>query len=518
VQLVTRDRFERSFFRLQGGSFGTGRVVFGVSPARSNAWLAGEAIVTDGPFKNPQDFTRFNVAAKWRTPIRPTHNLTVGAGVYRGRWDASGQIPARLVDSGVLDRFDAIDPTEGGDTARAHGAVGYDGVLGPSRISAQTYLLGYSLDLFSNFTFFARDEHAGDGILQRDRRSVWGGRVQAVTPHRLGRLHGVATAGSEWRRDAIDVGLFYQQQREPFETVVDSTIGERDVALYAQEELIINEHLRTIVGVRHDRFSFDVNAVTPGPTGRLTPSSTGPKVSVIVTPTKNASVQLFANYGRGFHSNDARAAVSDPTAPILPGATGYEFGVRRSLGQGVELATAWWLLDLDSEFTWVGDEGITEAGEATRRHGIEMEARWRIAAPLWAEIDVTASSGRYRESGDLIARAPRLTLNSAVVLTDWKNWSGQLRVRHVGDHAAVEDGSVNALGFTVTDVHVRRRLSAQWDALVSIENVLNNRYREAQTFFPSRLASEPMAVDDVHFTPGNPRAIRVGFEYRFDFR
>jgi len=51
-----------------------------------------------------------------------------------------------------------------------------------------------------------------------------------------------------------------------------------------------------------------------------------------------------------------------------------------------------------------------------------------------------------------------------------------------------------------------------------VENLFNNRYREAQTFFPSRLANEPMAVDDLHFTPGNPRAIRIGFEYRFDFR
>lgn len=518
VRLVTRDRFERSFVRMQGGSFGTGRAAFGLSPADTPAWLAGEAVVTDGPFRNPQDFTRVNVAAKWRRSIGDAHDVTVAGAAYRGRWDASGQIPARLVDAGVLDRFDAIDPTEGGDTTRAHVATTYNTRLGPARLSAQTYLLRYSLDLFSNFTFFARDAQTGDGILQRDDRSVWGGRAQAVTAHTLGRVRAIATVGTEWRRDAIDVGLFHQQRRHPLETIVDSTIGERDLGVYAQEELVFNEHLRTIVGLRHDRFAFDVRAVAPGPAGRLSPSSTGPKASVIVTPTDGMEWQLFANYGRGFHSNDARAAVSDPTAPVLPGANGYEVGVRRSFGQRAEVAAAWWLLDLDSEFTWVGDEGITDAGGATRRHGPELEARWRVAAPLWAEVDMTASRGRYRETDDLIARAPRLTVSAAAVLTDWLDWSGQVRIRHVADHPAVEDGTVTAAGFTVTDLHVRRRVSEDWDALVSVENLFNSRYREAQTFFPSRLANEPMAVDDLHFTPGNPRAIRIGFEYRFNFR
>ena len=58
-------------------------------------------------------------------------------------------------------------------------------------------------------------------------------------------------------------------------------------------------------------------------------------------------------------------------------------------------------------------------------------------------------------------------------------------------------------------------MSERWDALLSIENVFNADYREAQTFFPSRLLSEPAAVDDIHFTPGNPRTVRTGLEFRF---
>ena len=515
VQLLSRRRFDRSFVRVQAGSFGTSRMLFGVSPRTGNAWLAGEAVLTDGPFRNPQDFSRLNLAGRWSGAIRDGHTITASAAGYRGQWNASGQVPARLVDGGVLDRFDAVDPSEGGETSRAHASAMYDGRAGATRLTADTYVLDYSLDLFSNFTFFARDPQVGDGILQRDRRTVWGGRVQALTPHRIGNLNANATVGTDWRRDGIDVGLMYQQHRTPLETVADSRVNERDLGVYAQEEIVFNQYLRTIIGVRHDRFAFDVRAITSGPAGRLRPSFTGPKASAIVSPTGTPDLQLFANYGRGFHSNDARAAVSAPTAPVLPASNGYELGVRRGFGTRAEVSAAWWLLDLQSEFTWIGDEGMTEAGGATRRRGLEVEARWRLAPALWADADVTAARGRYRGSNDVIARAPTLTFNAGVALDDWKKWSGQFRVRHVADHAAVEDGSVDALGFTVSDVHVRRRVTAHWDALLSIENVFDTNYREAQTFFPSRLLSEPAAVDDIHFTPGNPRAIRVGVEYRF---
>jgi outer membrane receptor protein involved in Fe transport len=515
VQLATRARFERPFVRLQAGSFGTGRAVFGVSPREAQAWAAGEVHVTDGPYRHPQDFTRVNVAAKWRARLSDGHTVTTTASGYRGEWNASGQIPSRLVDSGALDRFDSVDPSEGGRTARLQASALYEGRLGATQFSARAYAVDYSLDLFSNFTFFARDAEQGDGILQRDRRVVLGGRAAAIRPHRLGRFPAIATAGAELRRDRIDVSLLYQRQRARLADVADSAVHERDLGLYAQEELFVSSRVRAILGIRHDRFAFDVRARGTGPEGTLTPSVTGPKASVIVSPMPGGSLQLFANYGRGFHSNDARAAVSSPTAPVLPASSGYELGVRRALGTRAELSAAWWLLDLESEFTWVGDEGITEAGGSTRRRGVEVEGRMRLTSALWVEADVTAARGSYRETGELIARAPRFTMNGGIVLTDWKEWSGQLRVRHVADHPAVEDGSVYADGSTVADAHLRRRLSARWDALVSIENLLDARVREAQTFFPSRLAAEPAAVDDVHFTPGNPRAVRVGVEYRF---
>jgi outer membrane receptor for ferrienterochelin and colicin len=164
----------------------------------------------------------------------------------------------------------------------------------------------------------------------------------------------------------------------------------------------------------------------------------------------------------------------------------------------------------------VGDEGTTELSGATRRRGLEVEGRWQVCPGVWLEADATRSAGRYRETGEVIARAPRFTLNAAAILSERSGWGAQLRVRHVGDHPANETGSATALGFTAVDLTVRRRLSSGWTLVAALENMFDAEIREAQTWFASRLAHERAAVEDIHFSPGNPRALRIGLHYAFD--
>jgi outer membrane receptor protein involved in Fe transport len=519
VELGTRERLDRSFVRVQGGSFDTGRFSFGLSPAHTPGWIAGEAVFTNGPFRHAQNVHRLNVAARWRFTPREGDVLTVGALGHDGRWNASGQIPARLVEAGALDRFGAVDPSEGGRTRRFQGWTSYTTRRGLTSLAAQAYAVGYDLDLYSNFTFFAVDPERGDGILQRDRRAVMGGRIRASRPFVAGGRPIVLTAGADIRRDAINVGLARQVRREVFGTIVDSRVSERNVAVFGQAEIVLGPRARVVTGLRHERFAFGVRDLTAGAlVRRASPSWTGPKVSVVVAPIGEGSFELFTNYGRGLHSNDARATVEDGTQVRLPSANGYEVGVRRRLGRRFELSAAYWLLDLDGELRWVGDEGVTELAGATRRHGFEFEGRWQVIPGVWTDLDLTRSTGFYRDTGEAIARAPRLTWSAGLVVADRRGWSAEIGGRHVGDHPAVEDRSRNAAGFTVVDLTVRRRLSARWEATATVDNLLDADVREAQTFFGSRLRNEARPVDDIHFTPGNPRAIRVGFQYSFDWR
>ena len=516
--LDLQERFDHSFVKIQGGRYDTARIVAGWSPGsdKTRALIAVENRYTNGPFVSPQNFNRANFVARWSRDLPSEQSLTFLATAYHGKWNASGQIPLREVLAERLDRFGAIDPTEGGESSRFNFSIGHQKVWSRQALQSQFYVVRYSLDLFSNFTFFARDPARGDGIEQTDRRSLLGAGVRHHLHHSMGRWTGLLTSGFSLREDLGNVGLLRQERRRSFEGVVQSRLNERNAALFLQEEIEFSSRLKMIAGLRHDRFRFDaedrLRGVSPPPQYR---SFTGPKLSLIYTPARQA--QFFANYGRGFHSNDARSVVSEPLQRrrALPAAEGYEAGYRQILADRLEITFAYWLLDLSGELVWAGDEGTTALSGPTRRRGPEVEARWKITDNLWVDAEAFYSRGRFRHSSNVIARAPRLVVNGGLVFSAAGHVGGEFRIRHVGDHPLAEDNSVQAQGYTIADLNVRKSINEHWQALLTVENLFNSKVREAQTFFASRLPGEPSPVFDTHFNPGYPFTVRLGLQYNF---
>ena len=79
---------------------------------------------------------------------------------------------------------------------------------------------------------------------------------------------------------------------------------------------------------------------------------------------------------------------------------------------------------------------------------------------------------------------------------------------------SVEDRSATAKGYTVFD-WTTHYWYKQIAAFVSIENLFNTQWREAQFFFPSQLRTEAAPVGDIHFTPGVPRTFLLGVSLYF---
>jgi len=88
-------------------------------------------------------------------------------------------------------------------------------------------------------------------------------------------------------------------------------------------------------------------------------------------------------------------------------------------------------------------------------------------------------------------------------------------MRYLGDRYADEDRHQTARGYTLFDFTARYRY--KWlEAFLSIENLTNVDWREAQHFFTSRLGGEPaQGVPDIHYTPGTPRSFLGGLAIRF---
>jgi len=109
-----------------------------------------------------------------------------------------------------------------------------------------------------------------------------------------------------------------------------------------------------------------------------------PKLTLAFGPCSRT--EYFLDFGRGFHSNDARGTTlsvdpNDGVTPVskvtpLVRATGAEAGVRSTLVPELELAASLWALELDSELVLDNDISATVPEGATRRYGLELSARW----------------------------------------------------------------------------------------------------------------------------------------------
>jgi hypothetical protein len=520
VNFVLRDYVEENVFEVAGGSWNTQRLLAMMSPTRDalKTLVALDFYYSDGPFDNPNNYFRFNGLARATATLAEDMTLSLWASHYRGDWHGSGEIPARAVREGLIDRFGSIDPSEGGQTQRTNLNADYRWKISDSQaLRAHAYFSYYELNLFNDFTFFLTDPINGDEIHQRDRRALGGFDLDYQhhgTP--LG-MSLTTTGGFQYRVDAARVILGTATQRHPTGRTQDVDVVEQSYSPYLKFDLVPLNWLRLVTGARGDIFNYDVgqnvNLAGGDLNGDVTRARPNVKANLILGPWYET--ELFANFGTGFHSNDARAVIADPSLEALPTATGHEFGVRTRILPRTQVAATYWWLDLDSELVFVGDEGTTEARGPSRREGFEFDTRVQLLDWLTFSGDFTYTTRAEFENGDAIPLAPLWTARADLTARLPWGLAASFQMRHLGDRYASEDREQTARGYTLFDVIGRYRYK-NLEAFLTIENLFDVDWREAQFYFESRLPHEPAeGVADIHFTPGNPRTLLGGLTLRF---
>jgi outer membrane receptor protein involved in Fe transport len=513
MNLVTRDAFEHSSVGFGvGGSPGHGepgyRGLLVASPKwdRAAATFAAEVGRQNGPFDNPEHWDRYKFFAKLTISLAPASTLSIGEMSYGGTWHGSGQIPARAVEQGLLPRFGSLDPSEGGDTTRHQLYALYRfRPFESSEVRALGYLGTYSFDLFSNFTFYLRDPVHGDEIEQQDRRTFYGGKASYRVANSIDGIRFDTTIGADVRADDIHEKLWHTAQRVQIAPLRDNGVRETMMSAYASEEIAPVPWVRAIAGVRADALTFSVDNDLTGSTDPGNPHSGvggarqfSPKASLVVTPLARpaAQLELYLNWGNGLHSNDVRGVFTTPAVTPLTRAIGEEVGGRARLLDRLDIATAVWLLDLDSETVWNGDQGTTAVSDPTRRYGIELEGRYEVLPWLAVDGAVTFTHSQFstdRENGGGLALAPKQTWSGGIsARRDLGPGVGRagLRFYGIGDRPASDDGVIVAPGFTQFDVHLGYR-TRRWDLALDIENLFNAANRSAEFDTVSRLPTDP---------------------------
>ncbi|WP_316801233.1 TonB-dependent receptor [Pedobacter frigidisoli] len=521
VALQTRDRLEGNLLTLEGGRFNTFKglgMINLVNDAKQSAYLAGSYIKTDGPFESSQDFKRLNLMGKYNRSFNNLDKFSFSAMHFSSSWLASGQIPQRAVDEGLISRFGAIDANEGGKTSRTNLNLQYDKYINESTsLKSSAFYSRYDFELYSNFTFFLNDPVNGDQIKQKEGRNIFG--LQSV----LNKKYSASGAdlgfqlSAGLRADEIkDIELSHTLNRTiELEQIQFGNVAELNAYAFLNIEIDLGKLLIN-PALRLDYFDFKYtdhlnNNIVSG-TGRGTLS---PKLNFLYNQSKD--LQFFLKMGKGSHSNDSRVVIAKTTQQILPAAYGADLGTTWKPAPRLILNAALWYLYLQQEFVYVGDEGVIEPGGRTARKGMDFGLRYQLNNWLFLNGDVTYNHGRALdepEGANYIPLAPPFTFAGGLSMKDLKGFSGSIKARYLASRPANEDNSIVAKGYFITDANVNYTWKRLTFGLIT-ENIFNRAWNETQFATESRLQNEALPVEEIHFTPGTPFNIRATVSVRF---
>ena len=536
ADIVYRTRLEQPFAQLSLGAHGHRRAVLGGSTALGDdrhLLAAVETSAADGPWTVPQRLRRHNgvltlsggtAAAGWQASLM----------AYDARWTATDQVPQRLIDGGSLGgqafgRFDSLDASSGGRTARHSLSAAWHRAEGDTTTRLNAYLMRYRLDLWSNFTYALARPDEGDQFLQQDRRTVAGLGWSQGRAHELAGLPARTEWGLQLRHDDLQVGLADTRARAVLRRTRDDAVRQTFAGLWVQTDWEPHPAWRVVLGARLDRVQNRVQdrvaAISaPDNSGQARGTRFSPKASLIGQWTPQT--EWFLNAGSGLHSNDARGTTirRDPATgqaaervPALVGARGWELGLRSHATADLHTTLALWQLDTDSELVYVGDGGGTEPQAAGRRRGLEASLRWLALPGLSLDADLAFT--RSRLAGD--GRIPNAVDRVAALGLAWRPagraWRASLQLRHLGPAALTEDNRQRSPGTTMAQARLAWDLAALSPALfkrgselsLDVFNLGNRRGNDIQYHYTSRLPGEAAPVDDRHVHPAEPRQARL---------
>ena len=522
VDFQTQNTLEKNFLKVEGGRFGTFRGVMGLllrpsENGRTTGYIASEMFGSNGYVESPQHFNRFNVMSKLTTQIGEADRITLGLTGFGSHWDASGQIPQRAVESGIITRFGSVDNTEGGETTRMNVYVKHMHEFGNGDFfTQQVYGSSYGFNLFSNFTFYLNDAVNGDQIQQSESRMIYGYRGSYTTTGSLMGKPVRTEAGVGLRLDDInDIRLSRTVKREFFGDTKRGHVFEANVNAYVNEVIDLTKDISITAGVRFDYFRFRYNDKLSGTNKSTAKSIVSPKLNV--TYQVDSKTQLYVRSGFGFHSNDARVVVEQNSLNVIPRALGVDIGANSKLTDNLLFNIALWRLDMEQEFVYVGDEGIVEPSGRTQRQGLDLSLRYQVSPWLFADVDLNLTRPRSKDEGEgnnYIPLAPTFSTIGGLTFMCKNGLNGTLRYRYLSDRAANEDKSVIADGYFLADAALNYS-KPKFEVGLTAENLFNRQWNEAQFDTESRLKEEKSPVSEIHFTPGTPVFVKLKLSYFF---
>jgi hypothetical protein len=547
----------QNFVKVEGGTYGYGRAVFGASQKLGSGSLlyGGEAYYDNGPWVHPDAYAKFNGLLTY-SQGKDTNGTSITARGYHGKWNSSDQIPVNAVL--LVGLYGTLNPTDGGHSQRYSLQSEWHRQSTNSSSKIVAYGFYYDLDLFSDFTYYLVDPIRGDQFEQQDRRWVAGLDARHTLFSQWYRRKVESTFGMQLRNDWIHNGLYQVENRArvdktdfdtgntlPATTEADHFTGTQ-AGVYVGNTIQWTGKFRSVAAIRGDLEYFDVtslaysasvNAANSGTASKFLPS---PKLNLIFGPWANT--ELYAQGGFSFHSNDGRGATQtvEPISgenpypntlsskiPALIPTKGGEVGVRTVAVTHLQSTLSLWYLRSASELQQSGDTGGTTASrQPSNRYGVEWANYYTLAEHLALDFDFANSKALFTTideddaapnsaGGKLVSEAVRVVISSGITLHDYKGFSSSLRLRYFGPRDLTSDGIFESKATALLNGEVGYQIQKKWRVSAEFLNLLDRSDSDIDYAYESRIT--PTATSE--FTrvthPVEPFQVRFGLVRSF---
>lgn len=319
----------------------------------------------------------------------------------------------------------------------------------------------------------------------------------------------------------------------------DYGVNLANAATYSQYEFTPLAKTRVVLGARYDAIRYDYgNHLAPGkstgaPSETRTFNHLSPKIGAIWSPTPRHSV--FVNHAQGFTPPEVSALYSSINVPNLKESvfTNDEIGWRGAFfDDDLRLDLTAYRLDGRDEvinFSMVDRPSEARNAGKTLHQGLEFGLNWRAGEQWRLALAVSRSHHEYREyqvsdqldySGKDMPAAPEWMGNTEIRWTPsaLRDFSAALEWQYLGRYWMDNANTVRYGGYNLFNLRLAYTLpstgASSWNLWLKGINLADRHYAEtASSSYTGVGPYTPNTMDS--YSPGNPRSVMLGVEYRY---
>ncbi|HEY0297811.1 MAG TPA: TonB-dependent receptor, partial [Arachidicoccus sp.] len=427
-------------------------------------------------------------------------------------------------------RWGALDSNQTGYTTRTNAIIKLRSDWGNHLIwNNEAFYSNYLLDLYSNFTFYYFFPTQGDEFRQKENRNLFGYHSTLSKINYAANTSFNTEAGVGFRTDLINpLGLDHTEDGVFLAHIQYGKAQESNVYAYLDENIKHGNWLFNI-GLRYDYFNFYyLNMATDsfatkiykGLSPHANAAMLSPKINIAYT--FSSVFQLYFKAAKGFHSNDVRVVIAQQGKEILPAAYATDWGINWKAFPRLFINTALWYLFMQSEFTYGSDlvdqpGGPIEPSRRTRRYGVDFSGRYQILDWMYADLNLNWAHPRSIDDPkgkNYLPLAPTFTSTAELSFKFPGGYSSSVSYRYLHNRAGNEDYSLTAKGYFVTDLSVNYT-KGKYEIGLTIENLFNVKWDEAEIEYTSQLKGESVPVDQMSYIAGGPFFPKLTFTFFF---